>query len=400
MQKSGAKLMHFELLEKRSLFSAAPIAAAQTTLQSEIPAAWKFAISQIRSTLAALPSNQFPSYANSKGKWVDVSPSDWTSGFFVGQLWEAYKESGSRVLEKAAIKLTNELTPETSLPNDQGSLFMPSDGLEYQFTANAAAKQVLIDAASSKISNFDPTVGMFQTVNGRPSTSGNPLANFDVLLDDSVSVDLVYKAASLAGKSAWIKDANQYMAKLATTLVRPDGSTSQEGYFNSKTGTFIDGETKQGYGNSSCWARGQAWAMYSFTAAYAARGRADFLATAEKVSDYFIAHLPSDNVPYWDFNAPVTAATPRDTSAAAVAADALLRLAALIPGTAKGTEYQTVGENILTSLASPTYLAQGTKLSGILGQGALWVNKGEYNESLSFGDYYFLDALNRYEGLI
>jgi hypothetical protein len=51
-------------------------------------------------------------------------------------------------------------------------------------------------------------------------------------------------------------------------------------------------------------------------------------------------------------------------------------------------------------LASPTYLAQGTKSSGILQHGALWVAKGETNESLSFGDYYFLDALNRYEGLL
>jgi len=276
---------------------------------------------------------------------------------------------------------------------------MPSDGLEYQVTGNAAAKKVLIEAAASKVSAFDPTVGMFRSVDGRASTGGNPLANFDVLIDHTMDVGLVYQAASLAGKSAWIKEANAHMTKLETTLVRPDGSTYQWGYFNDSSGNFIDGETRQGYSNSSTWSRGQAWAIYSFTAAYAARGRADFLATAEKTADYFINHLPADGIPYWDFNAPVTATTPRDTSAAAIAADALLRLASLIPGTADSTRYQNTAEQILASLASPTYLAQGTKSSGILQQGALWVAKGEINESLSFGDYYFLDALNRFDAL-
>jgi unsaturated chondroitin disaccharide hydrolase len=403
-----------ELLEPRALFAAtaalaaptlAPAATAVTANQSvlgtEIKSAWTFALGQLTRTLAGLPAaRKFPDYTNLQGKWVDAPASNWTSGFFAGELWEAYKQSGSAAMEKAAIELTSELAPEASAPNDEGFLFMPTDGLEYQFTGSAAAKRALIDAAASKVVNFDPHVGMFQTVDGRPSTGGNPLANFNVLLDDSMSVELVYEAASLAGKSAWIKEANEHMAKLETTLVRPDGSTDQEGYFNEKTGEFIDGETKQGLSNSSCWARGQAWAMYSFTAAYAARGRPDFLATAQKLANYFINHLPADGIPYWDFNAPVTATTPKDSSAAAIGADALLRLAKLIPGTADSMLYQNTAEKILGTLASPAYLAEGAKSAGILLHGALWVGKGESDASLSFGDYYFLDAMNRWEGLV
>jgi unsaturated chondroitin disaccharide hydrolase len=412
----GVAPITFELLERRAMFAAAPLTTApstlpataavatapadQTTLQTEITHAWTFALSQIRTTLAALPSGKFPSYTNAKGQWVDVGPSDWTSGFFAGELWQAYKESGSRVLEKAAIKMTGELTPQTSAKDDLAFRFMPTDGLEYQFTDSATAKKVLIAAAASKVSAFDSTVGMFRSVDARDSTSGNPLANFNVLIDHTMDVEMVYRAASLTKNSEWIKLANDHMEKLETTLVRPDGSTYQLGYFNAKSGKFIDGETKQGYSNSSTWSRGQAWAMYSFTAAYAARGRADFLATAEKVSDYFIDHLPADGIPYWDFNAPVTATTPKDSSAAAIAADALLRLAKLIPGTADATRYQNTAEQILTTLASPAYLAEGSKSGGILLHGALWVAKGETNESLSFGDYYFLDALNRFEGLV
>jgi unsaturated chondroitin disaccharide hydrolase len=406
----------FELLEPRALFSvavpatlpaSAPATAAvvhsadQITLQTAINHAWTFALSQISKTLSGLPaSGEFPSYTSAKGKWVDVAASDWTSGFFAGELWQAYKQSGSAAMEKAAIKLTSELTPQTSAQDDLGFRFMPSDGLEYAFTDSHAAKKVLIAAAASKVSAFDSNVGMFRSVDGRASTSGNPLADFPVLIDHTMDVELVYRAASLTKNSEWIKLANQHMEKLERTLVRPDGSTYQWGYFNEKSGTFIDGETRQGYSNSSTWSRGQAWAIYSFTAAYAARGRPDFLATAEKTADYFINHLPADGIPYYDFNAPVTATTPRDSSAAAIAADALLRLAKLIPGTADATRYQATAEQILTTLTSPAYLAEGTKSSGILLHGALWVAKGESDESLSFGDYYFLDAMNRWEGLI
>jgi len=47
-----------------------------------------------------------------------------------------------------------------------------------------------------------------------------------------------------------------------------------------------------------------------------------------------------------------------------------------------------------------SHLALGTSSSGIPLHGARWVAKGETDESLSFGDYDFSDAMNRYEGLI
>jgi unsaturated chondroitin disaccharide hydrolase len=409
--------MVLEMLEPRALLSAVPTvgmpaAASQPTmlaeattnqsqLQAEIKNAWNFALTQLSNTLSTLHvSGAFPSYTKPGGAWHDVPASDWTSGFFAGELWEAYKQSGSAAMKKAAERLTAQLTPQTAAKDDLAFRFLPTDGLEYQLTNDAVAKKVLIDAAASKISTFDANVGMFRSVDGRASTSGNPLADFPVLMDHTMDIELVYRAASLAGRSDWIKMADEHMEKLETTLVRPDGSTYQWGYFNEKTGKFIDGETRQGLNSGSTWSRGQAWAMYSFTAAAELRGRPDFLATAEKTANFFLDHLPADGIPYWDFSAPITPTTPRDSSAAAIAADALLRLAKLIPGTAEATRYEGAAENILATLASPAYLVQGTTSSGILLHGARWVAKGETNESLSFGDYYFLDAMNRFEGLI
>ena len=97
----------------------------------------------------------------------------------------------------------------------------------------------------------------------------------------------------------------------------PDGSTAQWGYFNDASGAFIGHAKKQGQTADSAWSRGQAWAIYAYTAAYRETGNASFLSTAKKVSEFYIANMPSDGVPFWDFRATDIPNTYRDTSAAA-----------------------------------------------------------------------------------
>jgi hypothetical protein len=60
--------------------------------------------------------------------------------------------------------------------------------------------------------------------------------------------------------------------------------------YNPSTGAVIKKQTNQGLADESAWARGQAWAIYSFTTAYAETGRSDFLVTAKRVANYWLAH--------------------------------------------------------------------------------------------------------------
>jgi hypothetical protein len=53
-------------------------------------------------------------------------------------------------------------------------------------------------------------------------------------------------------------------------------------------------------------------------------GDKGFLTTARNLADYFMAQLPEDGVPYWDFDAPMDPKCPRDTSAGMVAAYGML----------------------------------------------------------------------------
>ena len=60
----------------------------------------------------------------------------------------------------------------------------------------------------------------FRSVDGRASTSGDPRATFAVLMDHTMDLELVYRAAKLADQPEWTAKANRHLEKLERTLVR------------------------------------------------------------------------------------------------------------------------------------------------------------------------------------
>jgi hypothetical protein len=122
------------------------------------------------------------------------------------------------------------------------------------------------------------------------------------------------------------------------------------------------------------------------------------------VADYVLNNAPADGVPFWDYSDPAIPSTYRDSSAAAVAASGLIQLARLLIAggdpsqQADATRYFRFAEKILTTLSGPAYLAQGTVHQGLLVHAAGNVpnNVNARDTSLTYGDYYFLDAVNRY----
>ena len=101
-----------------------------------------------------------------------------------------------------------------------------------------------------------------------------------------------------------------------------------------------------------------------------------------------------DAVPYWDYNAPVTEETPRDASAGAVTACAMLELGTMVPD---GQKYLDYGEKILKSLSSDAYLAAPGENCGFVlmhSVGSL-PNGSEIDTPLNYADYYYLEALKR-----
>lgn len=170
--------------------------------------------------------------------------------------------------------------------------------------------------------------------------------------------------------------------------------------------------TCQGYSDNSTWARGQAWAIYGFTMVYRETGEARFLNAAEKAAAVYLKNLPEDLIPIWDFNAGQEGYTPegksyamefpgkkmRDVSAAAIVCSALFELGKLTDN----NSYIRDAIKMLHSLASPAYRAQlGTNADFLLKHSVGSIpHKSEIDKPLSYADYYFLEALNRYKILI
>ena len=63
---------------------------------------------------------------------------------------------------------------------------------------------------------------------------------------------------------------------------REDGGNYHVAVYDTIDGHFIKGVTNQGYGDSSLWARGQAWAIYGYMMVYRETKDKTFLRFAEK----------------------------------------------------------------------------------------------------------------------
>ena len=108
--------------------------------------------------------------------------------------------------------------------------------------------------------------------------------------------------------------------------------------------------------------------------------------------------MPSDMIPYWDFNAPNIHNVPRDASSGALMASALLELGQY-SGKTEQKAYVAAAEKMLRSLSSDAYRAKLGENGGFLlmhSTGSFPV-KSEVDVPLTYADYYFLEALSRYK---
>jgi unsaturated chondroitin disaccharide hydrolase len=329
------------------------------------------------------------------GTWSITTGEAWTGGFFAGAMWEAYKHNPKKSMRLNATAWTQSLADQTTIGDDMGFRI----NVPFKNLLGDASDDARLEAANAKYAQWNSTVGMFRSSGGPHSTI--PAGDFAVLLDHLMDMELLYWASKKTGSPNYRDRATAHLTKLAQQFVRDDGSTAQLGYYNSITGAFVAFDKKQGVSADSTWARGQAWALYAFTAAYRETGNPLFFATAKKVAEYYITNMPEDGVPFWDFEAPGIPNTYRDTSAAAITSSALFELSRIAQAVADKGRYRSFAEIILHSLLTPPNFAEGSTSRGVLLHGAAYVPRKAAlpDNSLIYGDYYFLEAMNRYSGI-
>ncbi len=346
-------------------------------------------------------SKMYPRSVNpTTGKWVP-NGTQWASGYIPGALWYMYQRTSDPQWRSWAETWTDGLRGQTDRPNDHeaGFIIQRSYGIGYRITQNPAYKTVILEACTNLVTDrYNTVVGCFKSWNSY---------HFPVIIDGMMILEMMFWGAKNGGNPAWydmaVSHANQTMAN----NVRPNGSVWQIVDYDSTTGAILGKYNKQGYNHDTTWSRGQAWGIEGFTIAYRETLDPNYLDTAKRIANYFIDNLPEDYVPYWDFNAPEypSAGQVRDSSAAAIAASGLLDLSTYVSGADK-EKFQNAAINILNSLASSAYLADGTNSMGLLlhgtGNGTKYpdLDGGEIDRSLMYGDHFFIEALLRKQQII
>ena len=256
------------------------------------------------------------------GKMKLVPSSDWTSGFFPGNLWMLYELTKDKKWEELATEYTLPLEKEqwNTSTHDLGFMMFDSFGKAYANTKNEKYKEVVIQSAKSLASRFNPKVGCIRSWDH----SGDKW-KFPVIIDNMMNLELLLWAAKETGED-YLKDIAVTHAK--TTMknhFRKDYSSYHVVDYDPETGEVRNKQTHQGYSDESAWARGQAWGLYGYTMMYRETGIKDFLKQAENIAGFILSQpgIKEGKVPYWDFNAPNIPDEPYDASAAAIIVSAL-----------------------------------------------------------------------------
>jgi len=329
------------------------------------------------------------------GSWKVVPPREWTSGFLPGVFWYLYEQTREPFYSDAADRYTRGLEQMKTFKgtHDLGFIMYCSYGNGLRLKPHDDYKAVLLETARSLATRYNPMVGCIKSWDNRKWV-------YPVIIDNMMNLELLFWAAQNGGGREFYDLAVRHAENTMKNHVRPDGSTYHVVSYDTTTGEVLVKNTHQGYADSSAWSRGQAWGVYGFTMTYRFTHDKRFLETAQRLADYFLANLPADQVPYWDFDAPGIPNEPRDASAAAIAASGLLELSTFMKDDGLREKYFGSAVKILSSLTAPPYLAADVKIAGILNHSVTSKPaNSEVDVDLIYGDYYLLEALLRYIAL-
>lgn len=315
---------------------------------------------------------------------------DWTNSFYSGMLWLAYENTKEECFINKAkehsrdfrSRIENRL--DTLETHDIGFLYSLSCVADYKLTGDESAKETALMAAELLIKRFRPEGGFIQAWGSLDDES-----NYRLIIDCLLNLPLLFWASEVTGDDKYREIAITHAHTALKYAVRDDFTTYHTFYFDPATGAPSRGETCQGYSDSSCWARGQAWGIYGSALAYAYTGDESFIPIHNGVTDLFISRLPDDSVPYWDMIF-TEGDEPRDTSAAAIAVCGILEMSRHI----KNEEHMKAAERMMESLIG-SYMTDKLTSTGLLTDAMYSSPNGDRPECNIWGDYYFMEALVR-----
>lgn len=348
------------------------------------------------------PEGRFPKSYHVKNDSLETSDSGWwCSGFYPGTLLYLDEANTNATLKTAAEKSLLDLKKEqyNKTTHDLGFMMYCSYGNARRLHPDAGYEQVLMNSAKSLATRYNAAAKCIQSWDSAPWNHATK-DEMPVIIDNMMNLELLFWASKHSGDKTFYNIAVNHANTTMKNHFRADYSSYHEVVYDKNTGAVVRQITNQGAADASAWARGQAWGLYGYVVMYRETKDRNYLEQAQHIAGFILNHpnLPADKIPYWDFNAPGIPNALRDSSAAAIIASALIEL-----GTYSDKElaqkYYADANRMLTSLMAPQYFAAPRTNGGFLlkhGVGNM-PNKTEVDTPLSYGDYYFIEALLRYK---
>jgi hypothetical protein len=307
-----------------------------------------------------------------------------------------YELTGNDSWKQSAMELQNLFIDHRFLTtnHDLGFVFNCSFGNGLRFTGEEQYKDVLIDASNSLITRFDPNVGCIKSWDVTRGWQSQRGWHYPVIIDNMMNLEMLFKVSELTGDDKYRQVAITHANTTIKNHYREDGSSYHVVDYDTISGEPRNKHTAQGYAHESAWSRGQAWGLYGYTITYRFTKDQKYLEQAEKIAHFILNHsnLPEDKVPYWDFNAPNIPDEPRDVSAAAILASALLELDGY-----SETNYADVAATIIGNLSSDKYFGPVSENHYFLLKHSVGSipHGAEIDVPLNYADYYYTEAIYR-----
>lgn len=337
------------------------------------------------------------SIANGKTEWLTVNYRDWTSGFWPGIEWYLYeytKDDNWKNKADITSRLLTPLADSSPIDHDLGFMLYCSLGNAYGLVNNGDYKTILLRAADSLASLYNPKVGTILSW-PRPVPGTDWPLRHNTIMDNMINLELLFWASKNGGSKSLYEMAVNHAMTTMNNHFRSDYTSYHVVVYDTATGRKVKVITHQGYSDNSMWARGQSWAIYGFTMSYRESKKPEFLDFAQKVTDVYLQRLPADLIPYWDFNAPDIPNSCRDASAACVVASALLELSTFVQDKNKAKTYRSKARAMLKELSSPRYQSGSLNNAFLLHSTGHKPAGGEIDASIIYADYYYIEALLR-----
>lgn len=356
-----------------------------------------------RQILHYLPqfTERFQNTYSEEGFYQPTPNTQWTNGFWTGEIWLAYEYCKEEALKKAAgvqmesflHRIDNKIDVDH---HDMGFLYSLSCVAGYKLTGSKLGREAAIKAADQLIARFQPR-GQFLQAWGKLGEEGN----YRLIIDCLLNLPLLYWASEETKDLKYRDIAEKHIHTTVANVIREDYSTWHTFFFDPLTGNPHHGATCQGYRDGSAWTRGQAWGIYGMALAYKYTGRKEYIDIFKNITQYFLERLPQDLIPYWDLEFGEGSSEPRDSSSASIAACGMLEMAKYLDKE-DGDYYTGIAKKLMKSLFDHYAVKDHSASNGLVLHGT-YSNRSPYNtcnhygvdECVIWGDYFYMEAMTR-----